>query len=88
MRVRFTLAGTGAAVLGVVPHMLRHVGRPAGAALLASASGGLLFGALGFVGAVPMLRGLRRLIGSWHIAGGVLGVMAGLFVLPHSCWAR
>lgn len=52
-----------------------------GAALAASAGGGLLFGALGFVGAVAMLRRLRRLIGSWHIAGGVLGVMAGVFVL-------
>jgi hypothetical protein len=60
----------GAAVLGAAPHVLHHVGPLAGAALLAGATGKLLFGALGFLLAVPMLRRLRRRTGSWRVPGG------------------
>lgn len=84
VRVRVALGGIGAAVLGVVPHVLHHVGPLAGAALLAGAGGRLLFGLLGFVAAVPMLRGMRRRTGSWRVPGGVLAVMAAVFVL--SSW--
>jgi hypothetical protein len=80
-RVRVALAGLGAAVLGVVAHVLHHVGPLAGAALLAGASGRLLFALLGFVATVPMLRGMRRRTGSWRVPGGVLAVMAAMFVL-------
>ena len=80
-RVRVALAGIGAAVLGAAPHVLHHVGPLAGAALLAGASGRLLFGVLGFVAAVPTLRGMRRRTGSWRVPAGALGVMAGMFVL-------
>src|SRR5688500_1267569 len=53
-RARAALAGVGAAVLGAAAHVLHHVGPLAGAALLAGATGKLLFGALGFLLAVPM----------------------------------
>ena len=75
-RVRATLAALGAAVLGAAPHVLHHVGPLAGAAVLAGATGKLLFGAIGFVLAVPMLRRLRRRHGSWAVPGGVLALMA------------
>src|SRR5687767_13782833 len=75
-RVRATLAALGAAVLGAAPHVLHHVGPLAGAAVLAGATGKLLFGAIGFILAIPMLRRLRRRHGSWAMPGGVLALMA------------
>ena len=66
-RVRATLAAVGAAVLGAAPHVLHHAGPLAGAALLAGVSGKLLFGALGFLLAIPMLRRLRRRHDSWAV---------------------
>ncbi len=78
-RVRAAVAAVGAAVLGAAPHVLHHVGPLAGAALLAGATGKLLFGALGFLLAVPMLRRLRRRHGSWAVPGGVLALMAVVF---------
>ena len=78
-RLRAAVAGVGAAVLGAAPHVLHHVGPLAGAALLAGATGRLLFGALGFLLAVPMLRRLRRRSGSWRVPGGALALMAMVF---------
>lgn len=75
-RVRAVLAAAGAAVLGAAPHVLHHVGPLAGAALLAGATGKVLFGALGFLLAIPMLRRLRRCTGSWRVPGSVLALMA------------
>ena len=78
-RPRAALAAAGAAVLGAAPHVLHHAGPLAGAALLAGATGTVLFGALGFVAAIPMLRHLRRRTGSWRAPAGVLAMMAALF---------
>lgn len=77
--MRGGLAAVGAAVLGAAPHVLHHAGPLAGAALLAGAGGTLLFGAVGLVAAVPMLRRLRRRTGSWRVPAGVLAVMAAMF---------
>ncbi len=78
-RARAVVAGIGAAVLGAAPHVLHHVGPLAGAAVLAGATGKLLFGALGFVLAIPMLRRLHRRHDSWSLPGGVLALMAVVF---------
>lgn len=78
-RVRAAAAAVAAGVLGAAPHMLHHVGPLAGAALLAGASGKLLFGAIGFVLAVPMLRTLRQRTGSWRMPGSLLALMALVF---------
>jgi predicted PurR-regulated permease PerM len=56
--------------------VLHHVGPLAGAALLAGATGKLLFGALGFLLAVPMLRRLRRRRTSWAVPAAALALMA------------
>lgn len=66
-------------MLGAAPHVLHHIGPLAGAALLAGASGKLLFGALGFVLAIPMLRRVRRSHGSWALPAGLLALMAAIF---------
>jgi hypothetical protein len=78
-RVRAMLAAVGAGVLGAAPHVLHHAGPLAGAALLAGVGGKLLFGALGFLLAIPMLRMLQRRHGSWAVPGGVLALMAVVF---------
>lgn len=48
-------------VLGVLPHVLHHVGPLAGAALLTGAGGTALFAVIGFMLTIPLL--LR--FGSW-----------------------
>jgi hypothetical protein len=78
-RIRAALAAFGAAALGATPHVLHHVGPLAGAAILAGATGKLLFGALGFLLAVPMLRRIRRRTGSWRVPGAALALMAVTF---------
>lgn len=78
-RLRATAAAVGATVLGAAPHVLHHVGPLAGAAVLAGATGKLLFGVIGFVLAVPMLRRMRRRRGSWRAPGAVLALMAIVF---------
>jgi len=78
-RLRALLATAAVAVFGAAPHVLHHVGPLAGAAALAGATGRLLFGALGFLAAVPMLRHLRRRTGSWRVPAGVLALMAAVF---------
>jgi len=78
-RVRATRAAVGAEVPGVAPHVLHHAGPLAGAALLAGIGGKLLFGAVGFLLAIPMLRRLHRRDGSWTAPGGVLALMAVVF---------
>ena len=70
-----------AAVLGVLPHVLHHVGPLAGAALFAGATGSLLFGAIGFVAAIPFLRRVRRRCGNWHVPAAILAAMAIVFSL-------
>jgi peptidoglycan/LPS O-acetylase OafA/YrhL len=78
-RVRAAVAAVGATLLGAAPHVLHHAGPLAGAALLGGVSGRLLFAAIGFVAAVPMLRRLQRRTGSWRMPAAVLGAMVALF---------
>lgn len=70
-----------AAVLGAAPHVLHHVGPLAGAALLSGASGRLLFGALGFVLAIPLLLRIKRRHGSWLPSALTMLVMVVVFAI-------
>lgn len=67
--------------VGLLPHVLHHVGPLAGAALLAGATGRVLFAALGFVAAIPFLRRLHRRFGSWRAPALALAVFAAMFAL-------
>ena len=78
-RLWSTLAGAWAAFVGILPHVLHHVGPLAGAALMAGAGGRALFAGLGFLLAIPFLRRLRRRFGSWLAPGIALAVMAVMF---------
>ena len=77
--VRGILGAAGAAVLGLAPHVLHHVGPLAGAAIVAGATGTLIFGLLGFVLAIPMLRRVHRRTGSWRAPVALLATMALVF---------
>jgi len=61
----FLGSGAVAAISGVAPHVLHHVGPLAGTALLAGAGGTALFGVVGFAISIPMLLRLRRRFGTW-----------------------
>lgn len=58
-------SGVVAAVSGIAPHVLHHVGPLAGAALLAGVGGTILFGVAGFALSIPMLLRLRSPFGTW-----------------------
>ncbi len=78
-RARAALATVGATVLGAAPHVLHHAGPVAGAALLAGTTGRLVFGVLGFLLVIPLLRRLHRRTGSWVAPAGVAALMAAAF---------
>jgi hypothetical protein len=80
-RVALVISGVWAAILGALPHVLHHVGPLAGAAIFAGATGSLLFGAIGFVVAIPFLRRVRRRTGSWRVPAAVLVAMAIAFTV-------
>lgn len=78
--LRGILASGAAGVLGVAPHVLHHVGPIAGAALLAGVSGKLLFGAIGFLLMIPMLKRMHRRTGAWLAPVLALGAFIVVFV--------
>lgn len=78
-RVWVGISSAFAAVLGLAPHVLHHAGPLAGAALFAGVGGSLVFGALGFVLAIPFLLRMRRRFGSWRVPVAALAVFATVF---------
>ncbi|WP_040657704.1 hypothetical protein [Ornithinimicrobium pekingense] len=73
-------AGVGAA-LGLVPHLLHHVGLLAGAAVLTGAVGNGVLYVVGLVFSIPLLRRLRARFGSWRAPALGVVVFTGLFAL-------
>ena len=74
------VGGIGLA-MGLVPHILHHVGFLAGSALVAGSGGVALFGALGFLFSVPMLLSLHRRFGTWRAPAIGLLIFAAMFSL-------
>lgn len=77
--LRAVLGGFGAAVLGAAPHLLHHAGSIAGAALVAGSTGKVLFAAVGFIAAIPLLSRLHQRTGSWRVPVGALALLAPVF---------
>ena len=67
--------------VGLLPHVLHHVGPLAGTVLLAGATGRLLFAAIGFVAAIPFLRRLHRRFQTWRAPAIALAIFAAMFSL-------
>ena len=69
------------AVMGLVPHLLHHISFLAGAALVTGVGGNLLFGALGLLLSVPLLRRLYRRFQTWKAPAVAVAVFAVMFSL-------
>jgi len=80
-RLRDGLVAAWAALSGVAPHVLHHVGPLAGTALVAGAGGRLLFGVVGLLLTVPTLRRLHRRFDSWTAPALALVAFAAVFSL-------
>lgn len=69
------------AVMGLLPHLLHHVGLLGGAVLVSGATGNVLFAVLGIVLSLPLLRRLYRRFGTWKAPTLALAVFAVMFSL-------
>lgn len=74
------LGGIGI-VVGLIPHVLHHVGLLAGTALVAGSGGTALFGTVGLIASVPFLLRLRRRFGTWRAPAVGLLIFAIMFSL-------
>jgi hypothetical protein len=75
------ITGLVGGVVGLAPHVLHHVGLLAGTALVAGSGGTALFGLVGLVASVPLLRRLHRRFGNWRVPALALWVSTVLFLL-------
>lgn len=69
------------AVLGLLPHLMHHIGLLAGAAVLTGVVGNSVLYVLGLVLSIPLLRRLHRRFGTWLAPALGAGVFTGLFLL-------
>lgn len=69
------------ALLGLVPHVLHHIGLIAGAALITGVTGNTVLLLLGLVFSVPLLRRLYRRFHTWRAPAVAIAVFAALFSL-------
>lgn len=65
--------------MGLLPHLLHHIGLFAGAVLVTGAGGNLLFGALGLLLSIPLLWRLHRRFGTWKAPAVAVVVFAVMF---------
>lgn len=68
-------------VMGLLPHVLHHVGFLVGTALIAGSGGTAVFGALGLLLSVPMLLRLRKRFGTWRAPAIGLLIFIAMFSL-------
>ena len=78
-RMWAALAAAWGVILGVLPHVLHHIGPLAGAALLAGAGGTALFAAIGFVASIPFLIRLHRRFRTWVAPAIATALFAAMF---------
>lgn len=79
--IRDGVSATVGVVLGIVPHVMHHIGLLAGAALITGASGNILLYVVGLLFSVPMLRRLYRRFSSWWAPVIAVAVFTSLFSL-------
>ena len=75
------LVGAIGLAMGLVPHILHHIGFLAGTAVVAGSGGTALFGGLGFIFSIPFLLRLRRRFGTWRAPAIGLLIFAIMFSL-------
>src|SRR5512139_2441338 len=65
-----------ATVMGLAPHVLHHIGLFAGAAFVVGVGSNLIFGVVGLVLSIPLLRRLHRRFGTWKAPAFAVAVFA------------
>lgn len=76
------LVGGIGLLMGLLPHVLHHVGFLVGTAFVAGSGGGtFIFGALGLLLSVPMLRRIYKRFGTWRAPAIALVIFAAMFAL-------
>lgn len=73
-------AGLGA-LLGLLPHVMHHIGLIAGAALLTGVGGSAALYAVGLVFSIPLLRRLKNRYRTWAAPAIGVAVFTALFAL-------
>jgi len=76
-----TVSAVFGALLGLLPHVLHHTGLIFGAALVTGTGGNLLFGALGLLFSVPLLRRLYVRFNTWKAPAIALVIFVAMFSL-------
>lgn len=76
-----TVSAVFGALLGLLPHVLHHVGLIFGAALVTGTGGNLLFGALGLLFSLPLLRRLYIRFKTWKAPAIALAIFVAMFSL-------
>lgn len=69
------------ALLGLVPHVMHHIGILAGAALLSGVLGNSLLYAVGLLLSLPLLNRLRKRFGTWKAPAIGVAVFTAMFLL-------
>lgn len=75
------LSGAIGAIMGLLPHVLHHAGFLIGVGLFAGAVGNIVFGLLGLLLSIPLLRRLYRRYGTWKAPAIALVVFSSMFAL-------
>lgn len=73
-------AGFGA-VLGLVPHVMHHIGFIAGAAILTGVVGNSVLYVVGLVLSIPLLRRIQRRFGTWKAPAIGVAIFTAMFAL-------
>ena len=76
-----TISAVTGTLLGLLPHVLHHAGLIFGAALVTGAGGNLLFGALGLLFSMPLLRRLYTRFNTWRAPAIGLAILVAMFSL-------
>ena len=76
-----TVSAVIGVLMGLVPHVLHHVGLLAGAVLVTGAGGNLLFGVLGLLFSIPLLRRLYHRFNTWKAPAIALAILVAMFSL-------
>jgi hypothetical protein len=69
------------ALLGLVPHVMHHIGILAGAALLTGVFGNSLLYAVGLLLSIPLLNRLRKRFGTWKAPAIGMAIFTAMFLL-------
>lgn len=76
-----TISAVIGALLGLLPHVLHHAGLIFGAAFVTGAVGNLLFGALGLLFSLPLLRRLYTQFNTWRAPAVALTILVAMFAV-------